>query len=225
MAANSNGEPCAEFSSLADDLVLQVAAFLPPSDLTQLESVSTYVSHLNTDTLWKNLCQHRWQHWPRYQLTPEKWQELESSIPRVRWKDRYRLTEHDVARTEITDEEIEKLGWYFNFTLGAGGLRGDTLQRCFFKSGLLFLEDYPPLPYEIKTYATPKPARSRWDVNGQTGQTGQTSTRQWLKIAHFPPHFISRLSESAEWLIANENVTFVSCDEKGTLCYTGRDFS
>jgi len=35
--------------------------------------------------------------------------------------------------------------------------------------------------------------------------------QQYLHVYDFPPHRVSRLLESGEWLITNENVTFVSC--------------
>ena len=47
---------------------------------------------------------------------------------------------------------------------------------------------------------------------------------QQLTIANFPKHLVDRL-DSWEWMIYNENVTFVSCDEAGTLTYTGRGFN
>merc|ERR1712187_342763 len=52
--------------------------------------------------------------------------------------------------------------------------------------GVLLLQDYPPLPYEVSPTGTV------------------------LSIGNFPPHAIRRL-ESWEWEISNENVTFVSC--------------
>jgi hypothetical protein len=39
--------------------------------------------------------------------------------------------------------------------------------------------------------------------------------RQTLQIHNFPPHWVERLPETREWLIYNDNVTFVSCGPDG----------
>jgi len=38
----------------------------------------------------------------------------------------------------------------------------------------------------------------------------QPTVVQTLRIANFPPHVVSRIDDQWEWLIANDNVTFVS---------------
>jgi hypothetical protein len=99
-------------------------------------------------------------------------------------------------------EELESLAWFFNFTPQAGGRGSETLQKCKFSQGFLFLDQYLPMPYRLEV------------VDGV----------QYLRIYHFPAHRIDRLTCCAEWVITNPNVTFVSCDENGTLTYTERGF-
>jgi hypothetical protein len=48
-----------------------------------------------------------------------------------------------------------------------------------------------------------------------------------LHVYAFPPHRIDRLTESGEWLIMNDNVTFVSSscdDDHARPTYTDRGF-
>lgn len=205
------------FSSLADELLLHVASFLAPVHLLRLECLSTYTYRLDTDALWRNACQRRWEKWPRYRLTSERMSKMNRSDPRVGWKEQYRIVERDVIRTEVTMEELEELSWYFNYTRGGGLIAEATLLKCFFKDNFLFLEGYPPLPVQIKEEMPPRPPIRADEVAARP-----FSKRQWLKIADFNPHFISRTSSNAEWLIINENVTFVSCDKEGSPSYVAR---
>ena len=101
--------------------------------------------------------------------------------------------------------------WYFNFTRQAGGKGKQTLRRCIFRHGLLFLSGFPPLPYHLRIVPSPNPNR-----------VGMNDVVMFIN--DFPPHYIERLPSCGEWLITNHNVTLVSCDEAWTLTYTDRGF-
>jgi len=213
----------ADFSSLADELLLHAASFLAPVDLLQLECLSSYTNHLDTDIIWRKACQRRWQKWPMYQslLTSEERSSRSSGRNRcndprlvgVGWKEKYRIVECDVIRTEITMEELEDLNWYFNYTTGAHRILDVTLLKCSFKDSFLFLEGYPPLPVYIKEQEPPQPPPNQWfSICADEFAARPFSKRQWLQIAEFEPHFISR-THDAEWLIMTVNVTFVSCSD------------
>jgi hypothetical protein len=77
----------------------------------------------------------------------------------------------------------------------------------FTPAGFLLVPGYPPLPYEIVNETPPS---SSHILESQKGDQ-PFSRNQWLRITHFPPHFITRNLSNAEWLIVNENVTFTSC--------------
>lgn len=111
--------------------------------------------------------------------------------------------ERDIVRTRITWEELQELSWWFNFTPRAGGRGTATLRHVQFLQGFLFVPEYcPPMPYRLEL------------VNGA----------QYLHIYDFPPHRIERLPSCGEWIIFNENVTFVTCEEGGRPVYGARGF-
>mmetsp|Transcript_11192 Transcript_11192/g.25929 ORF Transcript_11192/g.25929 Transcript_11192/m.25929 type:complete len:157 (+) Transcript_11192:1-471(+) len=128
--------------------------------------------------------------------------------PRERspWKNTYQWAWREVHRTQLHEGEMEALHWYFNFTPLAGGRGLETLVRAEFSRGYMFLPNgqFPPLPYTL--------------------ETDEENNKQYVRIANFPPHVVSRIADDGEWLIANSNVTFVSCDYMGTLLYRGRSF-
>ena len=60
---------------------------------------------------------------------------------------------------------------------------------------------------------------------GFGGSSGVASRRQVVQIANFPPHWVERLMDTREWLIYNDNVTFVSCPpDAGPGTYDERGF-
>lgn len=132
-----------------------------------------------------------------------------SSFPRYRCqtngypKDSFKLSYQwllqEVKRERITVNDLDTLDWLFNYHPLAGGMGRLTLVSCSFDVSFLSLHPFPPLPYSIED-------------DGSI-----------LQISDFPPHDISRLPDG-EWLIKNENVTFVSHDTRGTLNYRGRGF-
>jgi hypothetical protein len=191
------------FASLPDTLIVTVASFLPAKDLCKFEMVDKRTNrHIDKGHLWKKLCVDRWKNWPRYKLTSSRMEWIENHLHHLDWKNRYKWVEEDVARTRITWEELESLDWFFNFTPVAGGRGQETLRKCQFQQGFLFLSQFLPMPYRLEV------------VEGT----------QYLRVYHFPPHLIDRLPCCGEWIISNENVTFVSCDEGETLTYRGRGF-
>ncbi|KAG7364609.1 hypothetical protein IV203_037811 [Nitzschia inconspicua] len=189
------------FSDLPDTLVKNVASFLPPRDLCRFEMVDRWTHQLDTDELWKTICENRWKQLPRYRLTPARLEWIRENLPSMNWKRRFVWVEDDATRTRITWEEMEAHTWYFNFTPEAGGRGSDTLQTCRFSQGFLFLSQYLPMPYRLEV------------LDGV----------QYLRIYHFPPHRVDRLP-NAEWLITNINVTFVSCGENEALAFRERGF-
>ena len=48
-----------------------------------------------------------------------------------------------------------------------------------------------------------------------SARVGRAPRQQIVQIANFPPHWVERLEDSREWLIYNDNVTFVSCGPDG----------
>ena len=59
---------------------------------------------------------------------------------------------------------------------------------------------------------------------GQTNADGsRIRQHQVVRIANFPPHEIKRLDDG-QWLIYNENVTFVSCQRGELPTYDERGF-
>jgi len=200
-------ENTSRFSSLTDDLVRHVATFLPAKNLLQLQCVSSDLSRLNTDRIWKDLCEKRWESWPRYRLTPERMQAFKENFPGVEWKNHYRRIEREATCTELKQSDVLNLSWYLSFNLS--GVRGETnsdFMRVHFTPRGLLVPGYPPLPYKIVDEAPPSSSYIRSNRRGDQ----QFSTKQYLQIADFPPHFVTRKLSNAEWLIVNENVTIVS---------------
>ena len=198
-----------QFSSISDDLVKHIASFLPPKDLLQFQCISSDLSRLDTDMIWKNLCQKRWDPWPRYRLTPERIQELNGNFPGVSWKDHYRRIEREATCIEIKQSDFLNLCWYLSFNLS--GVRGETQsdwQKVHFTPQFLMVPGYPPLPYAIMDDPPPRSLHIRPNRKGDQ----PFSTKQWLQIADFPSHGITRRLSNAEWMIVNENVTIVSCE-------------
>mmetsp|Transcript_4049 Transcript_4049/g.8587 ORF Transcript_4049/g.8587 Transcript_4049/m.8587 type:complete len:249 (-) Transcript_4049:2019-2765(-) len=193
------------FATLSDDIQLMIASFHLPLDLLNVACVSNQFRGLNVDRIWKERCSERWKEWPRYRMSSSRISYLESKLPNTCWKQRFLWVEKDVVRTTLDQEEFESLGWYFNFTPSAGGRGDETLTRCIFRNGLLHLArlEYPPMPYRLD------------NVN---------SSQQRLIILPFPSHNIQRIDEDKEWLITNENVTFVSCGDEGELRFKMRGF-
>ena len=190
------------YTALPDSLILAVASFLPAKELCRLERIDKRTYRLDKDDLWQSLCEKRWVNWPRYKLTPTRMEWINENLSNMTWKDRYVWGEEDVRRTRITWEELGSLKWFFNFTPSSGGRGRATLQKCSFQQGFLFLSQYLPMPYRLEV------------------EDGV----QYLGIYHFPPHKIDRLPCCGEWIITNENVTFVSCDDDETVTYRGRGF-
>jgi hypothetical protein len=190
------------FSTLPDALILTIASFLQATELYRLEKIDKRTHRLETDELWQKLCEWRWAPWPRYKLTPARMDWINENLSDMKWKGRYVWGEEDARRARITWEELESLKWFFNFTPHAGGRGQETLQKCQFQQGFMFLSQYLPMPYRLEV------------VDGV----------QYLRIYHFPPHRIDRLRCCAEWIMTNENVTLVSCDDDETLTYRDRGF-
>jgi len=260
-----------------DELLTHIATFLPnAASLVAFECVSIRFASVPHEAAWRSLCERRWSDKPRYRLTDQRQQELNTHMSAVSWRRRYATFEVDGQRSSITEEELSSLGWYFNYTPDAGGLGRETLRRVHFKQGRLAVPDYPELPYALIGQAglvgsrvVASGLKARPELNGQAGRvlsldapaarytvlfdTGEklrlsllnvhpappqqgppaglarlASTlpleAQQLTIANFPKHHVTRLP-SWEWRIYNDNVTFVSCDEVGTLTYFGRGFN
>jgi hypothetical protein len=124
-------------SILTDELLLYVAAFLPVQDLLRFQSVSTHFSNLETDSIWKERCKHRWQPWPRYRLTERRQEKLDSSTEtsNTRWKHRYRAIEREATRTRLLLSDLHHSNWNLSFVLS--GTRGEGLfdhMKVFFRS-------------------------------------------------------------------------------------------
>lgn len=195
-------------SSLTEDVALEIASYLSAEDLLHLQCVSSRFSCLDTAHAWRNLCQWRWKQWSRYELTPERLDKLNKQCSNVTWKDHYRRVERDATRMTLKKSDLLDLCWFLSFVLS--GVRGETnsdIQRVQFTSDALFVPGYPPLNYEIVNETPPSSSHIRKNRMGDQ----PFSAKQWLKIADYPPHFITRRLSSAEWLITNESVTLVSC--------------
>lgn len=202
-------EISAEVACLTEELLLQVAEFLPARDLLQFQSVSKEFSRLDTDSVWKKLCKKRWQPWPRYRLTKQRKQDFNRTMPGTKWQARYITTEQDATRTTLHSNELHERQWYLSFVLSGtrGEGRSDHMGVFFTPGGALLVPGYPPLPVELRQEEPPvSPDHIRANLRGDR----PFSERQWLRISDFPPHFISRKASDAEWLIVNENVILVS---------------
>lgn len=197
------------FCLLTHDLVLQISSFLPARDLLEFHCASREFSRLDTGHLWKDLCEKRWKPWPRYRLTANRLSELDTQImPNTSWKDRYRRIEVEATCNTLEPSHLLDLRWYLSFALSGvrGESRSDFLPVQFFEE-TLDVPGYPPLPYALVNEPPPSSP-----VHIRPSQRGEQpfSTREWLRISDFPPHFITRQPSNAEWLIVNENVTFIS---------------
>lgn len=209
--ADRDMEECASgWASLSDDILCSsLAPYFDAQTLLNLPCLSRRLrafGDASLDPLWKKRCRARWQDWPRYRLTEGRDRELAEKFPTYNWKKKYLWAEKDAARTTLTKDELESLGWYFNFTPAAGGREDETLTRAVFRDGSLHLigmPHYPPMPYRLV------------EVN---------TSMQQLMIVPFPSHNVSRNEEDREFLITNENVTFVSCGSDGELRYRHRGF-
>jgi len=193
--------------SLTEDLALEIASYLPAEDLLHFQCVSLHFSCLNTAHVWRHLCQWRWKHWSRYELTPERLDKLNHHCSSATWKDHYQRVELDATRMTLKKSDLFDLCWFLSFALS--GVRGETrsdIQRVHFNSDALFVPGYPPLNYNIVNETPPSSSHIRKSRMGDQ----PFSTKQWLQIAEYPPHFITRRLSSAEWLIANESVMLVS---------------
>jgi hypothetical protein len=197
------------FPSLTEELLLQVAEFLPAEDVLRFQSVSKETNQLNTDKLWKKLCETRWNPWPRYRLTEARGKDLDEQMPNTSWKDRYMAIEQDATRTELRESDLHNLRWYLCFVLSGirGEGRSDHMPVRFLPCNIVMVPQYPPLTYQIIQETPPSSSHIRSTLRGDQ----PFSNHQWLQISHFPPHFVTRKQADAEWLIVNENVMMVSC--------------
>mmetsp|Transcript_26009 Transcript_26009/g.39373 ORF Transcript_26009/g.39373 Transcript_26009/m.39373 type:complete len:215 (-) Transcript_26009:58-702(-) len=199
-----------DITTLTEDTILEVASYLSVTDLLCFECTSTYVSRLDTAQIWKARCEERWRPWPRYLLTPERQIELETAFPDCSWKHHFLRVEQEATSLEIKPSDLRNLNWFLSFSQSGvrGELRSDFMQVYFQESALL-VPGYPALTYEIINDAPP----SMICETLHKSQLGDQpfSTKQWLKIANFPPHIITKRLSNAEWIIANRNVTMVSC--------------
>ena len=168
----------AALDSLVDELLTHVATFIPDAaSLVAFESVSTRFARVPHEAAWRGLCEARWEDKPRYRLTEQRLQVLNTHMRSVSWRRRYATFEVDGRRSSITEEELSSLGWYFNYTPDAGGLGRETLRRVLFKAGRLAMPDYPNLPYALigqaglvgsRVVATG--LRGRPELNGTAGR-------------------------------------------------------
>jgi len=201
------------FVSLIDEAVkLQIAEYLGPQDLLHYQCTSKELSGLDTDLIWKKLCQDRWEPWPRYRLTPERHEQLDLLLPHAKtWKERYLITEQDATRTVLRESDLLNLQWYLSFVLS--GIRGegrtDHLPIVFTEANLLLVPTFHPMPYRIVNESPQRypPTHIRPSVRGDY----PFSNTQWFDINSFPQHYIARNKSTAEWLIVNEYVMMVRC--------------
>lgn len=205
----------ASFSSLREELLLNIADYLPPKELLRFQCVSKELSELNTEPIWEKRCDERWKPWPRYRLTIEKRNELDSAgsvTSRMTWKMRYFAIEKDATRNTLRSHDLHNLRWYLSFVLSGirGEGRSDHVAVEFAFGQVLLVPGYPPLSYKLVNEAPPSTGdHVRQNLRGDQ----PFSNTQYLRISDFPPHFISRKSSDAEWLIVNENVMMVSRGE------------
>lgn len=207
---NKDNPRTSPFGLIPEELLLQVASYLPAQDLLQFQCVSTKTNRLNTDAIWKDLCEKRWKSWPRYSLTTERLEELDKRMPDTCWKTRYLVVEKDATRSELQPSDLHNLRWYLSFVLSGirGEGRSDHMEVHFTPGQVLLVPGHPPLPYKIVRGQPPSSPRSiRANLRGDQ----PFSSIHWLQISDFPAHFVTRKRSDAEWLIVNENVIMVSC--------------
>lgn len=145
----------------------------------------------------------------------------------LKWKDRYEWVERDFRRTEITQEELERLKWHFDFLPRAGGNSNGTETRsaAYFYRGRLYLLKYiwmyPVLNYGVLASDSETASMEEFDFDDElelilgeplqqavmsTGISNpRHSTTQYVQISSFPPHFVARTSVGG-WVLWNENV-------------------
>lgn len=165
--------------SIPDDVLQFVMLFFDAEDMCKLESTCSHMGKMIEKT----------NQWKRlcdrdFELLP-RYNCARHGYPNASYKVSYREIFTEVRRTQITPEDLESLSWYFNFAPAAGGRGKETLVECKFEDSCLILDEYPPLPYFVD------------------------DDSPLLRIAFFPPHVVSRLS-NGEWLITNDNVALVS---------------
>ena len=235
---------------LPDELLLSFAQFLGPRELLDFCATCKRCEHLTVDWVWRRLCAQAWSACPRYRLCPQREQWLDAHM-KFDWKTRYRLIADDLRRTRTTPEELAELRWFFNFTPKAGGRGRQTLARARFDRTKVLVPGFTPLPYQVIDPSTDAEEPSASGDADPTAAEADMSQRvrqkivkirqmmtsllwerredrsevlpQIVNIANFPPHWVHRL-EDGEWLIYNDNVSFVSSagDEPGS--YDERGF-
>jgi len=122
----------ASFSNLREELLLSVAGYLPPRDLLRFQCVSKELFNLNTESIWERRCEERWEPWPRYQLTDEKRNELDSAGSatfRMTWKRRYFVIEEDATIARSTKSEMV-FEFRFVGNTGRGSIRSRSRRIC-----------------------------------------------------------------------------------------------
>jgi hypothetical protein len=214
------------FLKLREELMLHIASYLQPFDLLRYQCTSKELSTLNTEPIWEKLCEERWKTWPRYRLTEEKRNDIleqnnnnnnndNNTVGLLSntssWKERYFIIEQDATRMELRSDDLRNLKWYLCFVLSGirgEGLSGDHMSVEFTITGdYLLVPGYPPLPTQLINQEPPTAGNHiRQNLRGDQ----PFSKTQYLSISNFPPHFITRKSSDAEWLIVNENVMMVS---------------
>ena len=198
------------FTSLTEALQRQIAEFLTPQDLLHLHCVSVALSRLDTDAIWKRLCQERWEPWPRYRLTAEKCQALQEQrlLPEAtNWKQRYLMIEHDATRTTLRESDLHNLSW----TLSYNGTGGSRIRIRFFSDPpQLFVPGFRRLPYRFVRAPPPRPEIHLARRFSAMAAELTFSRTQWLDINNFPSHLIARQRSNSEWIIVNENVVLTS---------------
>ena len=235
-------------AALPEELILHVASALDASSLATFQQICHRFVNAETPPLWRLLCERRWKQRPRFALTPAREAWLKENLA-LSWQQRYIFFEHDAARSAISSCELNTLEWTFNFAQAAGGCGPLSRQRARFVDdgdnrgrGELHLAGYPPLPYRLEPEdtapASQQPdsmvarAAERWfrpltliqqmmqSLALGAAASAEPAAPQTLLIANFPPHNVQRLEAEWEWMIFNDNVTFVSahfeCDSDDT---------
>lgn len=81
---------------------------------------------------------------------------------------------------------------------------------------------HEPQPPEERLYTWLQPPAAA--SASPAAATSHRPPAQSLLIANFPPHAVDRISETWEWVIGNDNVTFVSAAEDAPPRYFERGF-